>query len=946
MKSPLIIVLYILIGTNVLAQQRDKWLQTIDFDTAKFRTPEIAYAPFARWWWPGNDVSKDELVREINVLADNGFGGVEIQPLNIGLPLIPRETGNRILSWDSEEYYANARTVLIEARRRGLTVDFTNGSGWPPGGPFLDSTDGFKSLEYTALTLDGGKNSQVALPKPLNGGMPLLVCVNAYRLSNPSKDSGQLVKLDASSAIGLTNRSVGNTLNITLPIGRWKIIAFWDTFSGERTNIAAMRKQGPVVDHFDSTKVIKLYEHLFGDRTGLKKFYGNPMRAVFNDSYEFKANRHYSRDFLSAFLEKRGYDVSKWLPANMQQGYNYASYLRPHVQPDFFFSNQDWRLRYDYDLTLSELLQKHFFNPSKSWLESRGLLHRTQAYGLNMDMIAMAGSASIPETESMLGNEASLKVATSGSLLYNKPIVSAESVVFINRAYTTTPQVVKTAVDKLFSAGVNQIVYHGIPYRYTSEKMGTQGWYPFSTPFISGINFSTNLGEGNVFWNDQKQLNEYVARSQYALRSGKPISDVLIYFPYLNLEDIPSNPKEIMTRGDMPVNSSQPPNGNHGSLKTQKMLKVYDLINGLEANGISWAWVNDETLQQAQIGIEGDVIVRKNRFQAIILAFDSIIQLKTAQRLRLLSQQGMNFYVIGSIPDRQPSFLDWKKNDALTRESISAALKGKNAKYLKQSNEIGELVDKIKQPLKFRSSFNWLRHAKRELSSGDRIYFLWNTSDKWQRFEAHQIQHGKSYWLNAETGGITNNASEKLQYQLPPFGSILLYISKSKTNSPVQQESLSEIDTSSRVLALERWNITFDSIRKIGSNLFDLKDSLYSRFVSSPIHYSIDFSWSLTDTNATYYLDLGRVNYTAHVILNGDTLSKKIFSPFMVDISRHLRKGINQLIIRVMPGQLNAYIGFANSGDRRYAQFKGMESELMSAGLLGPVFIRRGMTIK
>ncbi len=200
------------------------------------------------------------------------------------------------------------------------------------------------------------------------------------------------------------------------------------------------------------------------------------------------------------------------------------------------FQTRDWRLKYDYDLTLSDLLADAFLIPAGiGW--KKGLLHRTQAYGLNMDMIGQAGLASIPETESMLGSEANLKIMTSGGHLYNRPIVSAESVVFKDRAYTTTPQKIKLAVDKLFTAGVNQIVYHGIPYRYTPEKLGGEGWYPFSSPNSGGVNFSSNLGEGDFFWKDQKEVNEYITRVQYALRSGRPHADVLIYFPFIDVEE-------------------------------------------------------------------------------------------------------------------------------------------------------------------------------------------------------------------------------------------------------------------------------------------------------------------------------------------------------------------------------------------------------------------------
>src|SRR5205085_4393885 len=110
---------------------------------------------------------------------------------------------------------------------------------------------------------------------------------------------------------------------------------------------------------------------------------------------------------------------------------------------------------------------------------------------------------------------------------------------------------IKLAVDKLFAAGVNQVIYHGVPYHYTPDKLGLEGWYPFSTPFLTMINFASNLGEGNIFWKDQKEVNEYVARVQYALRAGKPRADVLIYFPFLNVEGTPNNPEEIFTKGSL-----------------------------------------------------------------------------------------------------------------------------------------------------------------------------------------------------------------------------------------------------------------------------------------------------------------------------------------------------------------------------------------------------------
>ena len=50
----------------------------------QFLSPEKKYRPIARWWWPGNDVTEEELRREIDVLDKAGYGGAEIQAFNKG----------------------------------------------------------------------------------------------------------------------------------------------------------------------------------------------------------------------------------------------------------------------------------------------------------------------------------------------------------------------------------------------------------------------------------------------------------------------------------------------------------------------------------------------------------------------------------------------------------------------------------------------------------------------------------------------------------------------------------------------------------------------------------------------------------------------------------------------------------------------------------------------
>lgn len=328
--------------------QTTKWLPKYDFEAQKFKSPSQEFGPMARWWWSGNDVNKVELQREINVFADNAFAGVEIQTLYLGIPL-NAENRPKVMSWDSPEYYENVKSVMEEARKRGLIIDMTNGSGWPAGSSILEANDGFRNLKFEAVTVEGGKNISVVLPKVSTKiGTSILQAVVASKVGGDKENTKlKTVPLEINSSIILSDKVVGDSVKCSLPVGKWKIIAYYSLPSGEKS-MASEPTQGYVVDHFDSTKVLKLYNHLFGQRTGLKPYFGNPMRAIFNDSYEFKADRHYSADFIPWFKKHRGYDPTTYLAANMQKGYNYVEFLNPHAPKDFTFNDEiDAKIRYD-----------------------------------------------------------------------------------------------------------------------------------------------------------------------------------------------------------------------------------------------------------------------------------------------------------------------------------------------------------------------------------------------------------------------------------------------------------------------------------------------------------------------------------------------------------------------------------------------------------------------
>lgn len=74
---------------------------------ARFQDPDLSYAPFVRWWWPGNDVENEELKREVNLFADHHIGGVEIQSFALVVPAAP----DRVVQ-KTYDYYFGPQTGL------------------------------------------------------------------------------------------------------------------------------------------------------------------------------------------------------------------------------------------------------------------------------------------------------------------------------------------------------------------------------------------------------------------------------------------------------------------------------------------------------------------------------------------------------------------------------------------------------------------------------------------------------------------------------------------------------------------------------------------------------------------------------------------------------------------------------------------------------------------
>jgi hypothetical protein len=162
---------------------------------------------------------------------------------------------------------------------------------------------------------------------------------------------------------------------------------------------------------------------------------------------------------------------------------------------------------------------------------------------------------------------------------------------------------------------------------------------------------------------------------------------------------------------------------------------------------------------------------------------------------------------------------------------------------------------------------------------------------------------------------------------------------KPNTGEPKLDVPTIDFAKTKEILSFKQWNLKADSIFINDTALFDWRTYDKLKYSSAEGVYTTNFQWNYKNANTHIYLDLGKVSYTAEVFVNGKPAGKRIFSPYLIEISTLLQNGLNQLEVRVTTGQLNGFIGKAKQGDSKYKQFKNKEDQLMSAGLIGPVKI-------
>jgi hypothetical protein len=930
-----------------------------DFDINEYLNPAPVYRPFTRWWWPGNDVDSSRLREEIRVLASSNFGGVEVQPFTTGIN--PNSTRiDQVYSWDEPSFYRNLTTVMDEAIKQKIQVDLNGGSGWPMGGPFVDPAESILTLAYGDTIISGkgtfslpvppAKIDKVKIGKKRNRDYSQLYNKEQTHLhtliavygGEIKEYNGEQILLDKETIEEIPVDSETGLISWTSDQNSdYAIFAIYIRPSDEKPLYIASKSESWVSDVLDTVSIAKTFEHLFGSRTGLDQYYGNPFRAVFLDSKEYITDRHISNDFVPYFLEKRGYDVRPWLITNAIDGYDNAYSFGRDTVPKYVIDENDKRIRYDYNKTISELFSERSCEYTSSWLEERGVLHRSQSYGTRADIIAAAGHTSIPEAEQLSGGggDGMVKLISSGAHLYNKPVVSQEAFVFAGKTNMTTPQKIKVFSNKAFAAGVNQIVYHGTAYSYKTEDYSEEGWYPWASPYRN-LNYSSNINETNSYWKYIGEVNHYISKIQYALRSGRPDVDILVYFPFIDFEASQAirNPNELVFNGSYtdkePYYTTTLGGFVQNPTSIQKwFIETWELINQVEAAGFTWDFVNNQSLLDANINRDGNLAIRGNSYKALLVANLPYIEVEVARELENISNAGATILFHGELPATQPGYYNYQENE-VEITSIMNKLKatGQQQTYF---NSVDSFLENIHSPITFRKRYDFAKLQSRKMKDGTILKYIWNQTEKGQELTLDINETKFNYYcIFPEKDEIIPINESSASILLHPFEAVLVYA----TNKSINEQLLKErVIPKQLVTTIQKWKVNITGVESDFSHLDNLNQHNEIALAKDAIEYETTFQVD-TLPGQKYLIDLGEVFYTAEISINNKPVGHTIWAPHLLDISQYIESGINSVKIKVQPTKRNYYVHEGINGNWFYTPYNRTEP-LMPAGLHGPVRI-------
>jgi glycosyl hydrolase family 106( putative alpha-L-rhamnosidase) len=514
---------------------------------------------------------------------------------------------------------------------------------------------------------------------------------------------------------------------------------------------------------------------------------------------------------------------------------------------------------------------------------------RNQAHGSPASLLDLYAASDIPETE---GTEIQrFKWATSAAHVAGRRLVSAETATWLGEHFRVRLADVRAAVDRFFVAGVNHIVYHGTAYSPATEPW--PGWQ-----FYASVEFNPQ----NAWWDDFRALNTYVARVQSFLQSGRPDTDVLLYYPFY---------ESLTARGKTRLAHFG------GALPPAQGTTFEKAADTLQAAGFTYDFVSDRQVRHL-LSVNGRIRSEgAASYQTIVVPSSRYIPLETFLQILELARSGATIVSLEGWPSDVSGLADLDGRRARFKAAIDAVRFGPadadgsreatiGRGHILQGPDLRKLLSRVNvrreamvdQGLQFARRVDAMGRVYFVSNPGDHAVEAWVTLDtRADTLVALDPMNGRRGRLNSRVSGPTRD----IYVQIPAGGSLIV----AESPGPVDEAFDLFRAAGESVEFSGPWTVHFlkggpnlPSERRVDQLVSWTTFSHDAEAFSGTARYTTTFA-APTAGVRWWQLDLGRVAESARVRLNGRDLGTLIGPPFRLVLDRSQLRASNTLEVAV-----------------------------------------------
>lgn len=755
-------------------------------------------------------------------------------------------------------------------------------------------------------------------------------------------------------------------LNWDAPDGDWTIVRFGHVNMRRQNKPAVPEATGWEASKLDK---IAIENHLRNGMIGNLIKDGGPigdgkLHGLLIDSWEsfIPTWSMDSENLFNEFKQRRGYDMQMYLPATI--GYIVKS---PEVTTKF--------LR-DLRQTMDDLFIENFFEHFATVAHEMGAQVYTEGAGgevLPIDPMRYYGVSDIPMTEFWYPKPPSnqneyakpILSAASATHLYNKPFLAAEACTQLGVKWNEHPLSVKSLIDYNFTKGVNHLVFH--TFSHTPQ-----------TDVYPGSSFGGNIGfplvRQQTWWKHMPDWIDYLSRNQYMLQQGEYVADVLWYYgdhferPPFDVNDFPKGYRydylneeilqEKLTAKDGKINVKDAGDYRIILLRDSKemLLSTAEKLKELVLGGA--VIVGDKPLDSPSLmDDENDV--------KTLTAISDALWDNTKSGVKQVGKGkvywGTSIKEVLKAESIQPDVIvpkdadiDWIHRQTEDADIYFVSTKSENPIDVSLSFRVDNAYPQ------FWDAFTGKQQDAMVWSKGnERINVAVSLDESGSAILVFPKGNKEPYATKVDLAGETILSSEKGWYRAHTDNSLIkvsmqgndIIATKSGTYKLHRPESVTSIEVSVHETSIRNdWKAAFEAGWDTPESIAVPQLKSLTDFDNEAIkHYSGTVTYAknidIENESENMVIDLGQVGNIAEVWLNGEKVGTRWAPPYTFDMTGKLKKGTNQLEIKVTNTWRNQliYDNTRPKGEKKTWTTNGPkidEIELEKSGLIGPVTLK------